>query len=63
MFKVLIRSLETEAYEELCVRYQTREEAEEAVKHMWVQVRRGGEYIQPEEFVIQEDSVAGKSNV
>jgi hypothetical protein len=30
---------------------------------MWVQVRRGGEYIQPQEFVIQEDSVAGKSSV
>lgn len=63
MFKVLIRSLETEAYEELRARYQTREEAEEAVKHIWVRVRRSGEYIQPEEVVIEEDSPAGKSNL
>ena len=63
MFKVLIRSLETETYEELRVRYQTRGEAVEAVKHMWVQVRRGGEYVQPEEFVVEEDFPAGGASL
>lgn len=56
MFKIWIRNLDTETYEVLsCPLYQTREEAEEAIKHMWVQVRRGGKYIVPEEFKITEE--------
>jgi hypothetical protein len=56
MFRISIRSLETETYEPLqCEPYQTREEAEEARKHMLVQVRQDGEFIAPEEFEIVEE--------
>ncbi len=56
MFRIWIRNLETETYEALsCLPYQTREEAEDALKHMLVQVRRDGDYIVPEEFRIAEE--------
>lgn len=53
MFRILIRSLETETYQLFpCASFQTFEEAHEAAKHMLVQVRRDGEFIAPEEFEI-----------
>jgi hypothetical protein len=61
MFKILIWNNETETFKELAtVRYKTREKAEEAVKHMFVQVRPGGEYITPEQYKIEE-GLSGKS--
>ncbi len=56
MYIIPVRSLETETYQPLpCARYQTYEEAEEARKHMLVQVRRDGKYITLEEFEIVEE--------
>lgn len=53
MFKIAIRSLEDETYHDLPQAYKTREEAIDAVKHMYIQVRPSGDYIQPEEFQIR----------
>ena len=55
MFKILIRNLETETYNELtAVHYRRRSEAEEAVKHMFVRARPGGDCIPPQEFEVVE---------
>ena len=56
MFRIFVRSLKTETYQPLpCGPYQTRGEAEDAIKHMLVQVRPEGEYIVPEEYEIAEE--------
>ena len=53
MFRILVRRLDTETYEEpTAVRYRTREKAERALRLMLVQVRSGGDYIPPEEFEV-----------
>jgi hypothetical protein len=52
MYRIANRSLEDETYHFIPGDYPTLEEAKRAAERSYVQVRRNGEFIHPEEFVI-----------